>query len=198
MDIKDFILIGGGILIALVVGHGFWIAWRAKREPLRLDIVPDLIPDDVDEIERLRGELPNGGARIRRRPDTPPEKKLHDFVTLLLKRLVAMQAEPWPVRLLMREVLQPTEACQQLVRDYFRPFFEVMLGVLDELVGERLDDSVRYKIGFSIVGQCLHYRVAGEFVAILIAAHEREKHFRIAQLADQLLLVEAPVIADLQ
>ncbi len=61
---KDFILIGGGILIALVVGHGFWIAWRAKREPLRMDIVPDLIPDDVDEMERLRGELPNGGARV--------------------------------------------------------------------------------------------------------------------------------------
>ncbi len=64
MDIKDFILIGGGILITLVVGHGFWIAWRAKREPLRLDIVADLIPDDIDEIERLRGELPNGGARV--------------------------------------------------------------------------------------------------------------------------------------
>ena len=64
MDIKDFILIGGGFLIALVVGHGFWIAYRAKREPLRLEIVPDLIPDDVDDMERLRGELPNGGARV--------------------------------------------------------------------------------------------------------------------------------------
>lgn len=84
MDIKDFILIGGGILIAAVVGHGFWIAWRAKREPLRLDIVPDLIPDDVDEIERLRGELPNGGARIRRRPDTPPENLELDLAAPVL------------------------------------------------------------------------------------------------------------------
>ena len=65
MDIKDFILIGGGILIAAVVLHGFWIAYRARHEPYRLDIVPDLIPDDVDDIERLRGELPNGGARVR-------------------------------------------------------------------------------------------------------------------------------------
>ena len=77
MDIKDFILIGGGILIAMVVGHGFWIAWRAKREPLRMDIVPDLIPDDVDEIERLRGELPNGGARIvNRRREQPSQENL--------------------------------------------------------------------------------------------------------------------------
>ena len=64
MDIKDFILIAGGTLIALVIAHGFWIAYRAKREPLRMDIVPDLIPDDVDDMERLRGELPNGGARV--------------------------------------------------------------------------------------------------------------------------------------
>jgi cell division protein ZipA len=64
MDIKDFILIGGGLLITAVVAHGFWIAWRDRRQDLRIDIKPDLIPDDMDEIDRLRGELPNGGSRV--------------------------------------------------------------------------------------------------------------------------------------
>lgn len=64
MDIKDFILIGGGLLIAVVVAHGFWIAWRSRRDPLRIDIVTDLPDEPVDDLRRLRSELPNGGARV--------------------------------------------------------------------------------------------------------------------------------------
>lgn len=66
MDIKDIILVGGGLLIAAVIAHGFWIAWRARRDPLRLDLVKDLASDedDGDDIVRLRAELPNGGARV--------------------------------------------------------------------------------------------------------------------------------------
>jgi cell division protein ZipA len=79
VDIKDFILIGGGVLIAAVIAHGFWLAWRARRDPLRLDLVRDLPPDDGDDLHRLRAELPNGGARIVRRraepsdPESPAE-----------------------------------------------------------------------------------------------------------------------------
>ncbi|MEM8766785.1 MAG: cell division protein ZipA [Pseudomonadota bacterium] len=94
MDIKDFILIGGGLLIAAVVAHGFWIAWRDRRQDLRIDIKPDLIPDDeVDEIDRLRGELPNGGGRLVQGPD--PEQS-------------SFQLEPPP--LLLEPSEQPREA----------------------------------------------------------------------------------------
>ena len=65
MDIKDLILIGGGLLIVAVILHGLWIAWQARREPLRLDIAPGLGREDYDELELLRGELPNGGGRVR-------------------------------------------------------------------------------------------------------------------------------------
>ncbi len=109
MDIKDYILIGGGILIALVVGHGFWIAWRTKREPLRLDIVPDLIPDDVDDMERLRGELPNGGARvIHKRRREPAQEALELDVPTLTEgsepTVPPPRAKPNPGRAEVREV----------------------------------------------------------------------------------------------
>ncbi len=69
MDIKTLILIGGGVMITAVILHGVWIAWRSRREPLKLAIQPDLIPDDFDESSRFKGELPNGGARVRREPE---------------------------------------------------------------------------------------------------------------------------------
>lgn len=69
MDIKDWILIGGGVLLAAVVGHGFWLAWQSKRAPYRLEIDPNIPKADVDEMDLLRGELPNGGARVRHDPE---------------------------------------------------------------------------------------------------------------------------------
>ena len=69
LDIKDLVLIGGGLFTVVIIIHGFWLAWRSRRAPLRLDITPELIPDedeDEDDLAYLRGELPNGGGRPMR------------------------------------------------------------------------------------------------------------------------------------
>ena len=63
MDIKSWILLIGSLLIVAVVCHGFWTAYRSRREPFRLDIAPDIPSNDIDDLALLRGELPNGGAR---------------------------------------------------------------------------------------------------------------------------------------
>ena len=109
MDIKDFILVGGGILIVLVIAHGFWIAYRAKREPYRLDIVPDLIPDHVDDMERLRGELPNGGARVIRKIDEDliPEQDSLDLQPPNSETAFGQQAEPTPTLMDVAEPRKP-------------------------------------------------------------------------------------------
>ena len=108
---------------------------------------------------------------------TPPEQKLADFVDLLLRRLVAMQSEPWQVRLLMREILQPTEACGHLVTEYFQPFFETLLAIVDDLVGCQLPDHKRKQIGFSVIGQCMYYRFTADVTSMMIGQEQFKDHF---------------------
>lgn len=76
MDIKDLILIVGGLLIAAVIVHGLWIAWRARRDPLRLDLVTDLPPADADDIRHFHAELPNGGSRVIEPGEVPRQEAL--------------------------------------------------------------------------------------------------------------------------
>ena len=68
MDIKEIILLGGGLLFFAVIGHGIWVARRSRRGDLKMDISPKNFRDVDDELipeePAMRGELPNGGARI--------------------------------------------------------------------------------------------------------------------------------------
>ena len=129
MDIKDFILIGGGLLIATVVAHGFWIAWRDRRQDYRIDIKPDLIPEESDEIDRLRGELPNGGGRLAR-----PE-----YEEAQQDRLDLEEPEP-----LFLEPTDPPPSFQQKIEpdlDVKMPEEAAVAAIDDEPIIETIDDS---------------------------------------------------------
>ncbi|MDA9999280.1 cell division protein ZipA [bacterium] len=65
MDIKDLILLVGGFFFVAVVGHGLWVAWKAKQDDISMDISPSLLAGGEAEINDLsKGEFPSGGARI--------------------------------------------------------------------------------------------------------------------------------------
>jgi TetR/AcrR family transcriptional regulator, regulator of cefoperazone and chloramphenicol sensitivity len=106
-------------------------------------------------------------------PGTAPNVKLRLMIETLLKRMMAMQTGPWQVRLIMREVLQPTAASQGLIETYFRPYFEALLEVIDELHGSDLSAATRRKIGISIIGQCLIYRTSGEMMSKMFRPEEQ-------------------------
>ena len=144
MDIKDFILISGGILIALVVAHGFLIAYRGRREPYRLDIVPDLILDHVDDMERLRGELPNGGARVVRRFGEEPiaEQDSFDLDPLL---------EPLPTLVQVADAAQSAHEPSQAPPRFTEPESEATNTISEAVESEPQDsapetDSVTAKV----------------------------------------------------
>lgn len=103
---------------------------------------------------------------------SPAERKLYDFIRTLLVRVLDDPAGEWHGALMLREMAQPSGACVELVRDYIRPHFELLLSILDELLPASTASSDRHLVAFSIVGQCLHYRVAQPIVKLLVSADE--------------------------
>ena len=116
-------------------------------------------------------------------PGTPPQQKLKDFILAMLRRMLGVKAN-WQRQLMMREILKPTSACKELVESHFRGRFDVLLGILDEVLPADTPLHKRHQIGFSIVGQCLNYRVAGEIVAMLVGEDEVAAHYSPEQLAE--------------
>ena len=74
---QNYILIGGGLLIALVIMHGLWLAWRTRQDPLPLELAGDIPEEGLDD-DVLGPEFPNGGARVVRsnEPNVPTQRNL--------------------------------------------------------------------------------------------------------------------------
>jgi len=102
---------------------------------------------------------------------TPARVKLADFVTTLVRRMVVGDSA-CHVRLLLRELLRPDSVCADVARDYIQPEFESLQGILRELVGLGMRDQKLRMLAFSVVGQCLHYRVADALVHKLVSDEE--------------------------
>ena len=108
---------------------------------------------------------------------TLPAEKLRGFVGNMLERMLGFDKSSWQVRLMLREVLHPTDACRELVEDYIRPHFTVLCNILDELTDGKATPAELRRIGLSICGQCFLYHSAGDVVGMLIPPNEiKEMH----------------------
>jgi AcrR family transcriptional regulator len=105
-------------------------------------------------------------------PETPPRQRLYEFVRALLNRVFSPPSLSWHLFLMMREVTAPTEACQELVRDFIRPMFDTLQGILGGLVPATLSPLQRGLLAASIAGQCLHYHYGRRILPLLLGEQE--------------------------
>jgi AcrR family transcriptional regulator len=96
--------------------------------------------------------------------DGPPEEQLRGHIRHFLSNVLAVGREDdWHHRLMLRELARPSPASTTLVREVIRPKFERLSAIIarirPDLTGRRLDATV-----FSVVGQCLHYKMARPIV----------------------------------
>ncbi len=101
-------------------------------------------------------------------PGLSPAERLRAFIRHFLDRVLAMnQPQDWQHRLMMREMLSPTPFSEVLVREMIRPRFELMRGMMREICPEA-DDRRLNALVFSVIGQCLHYKMARRVTERLI------------------------------
>jgi TetR/AcrR family transcriptional regulator, regulator of cefoperazone and chloramphenicol sensitivity len=102
---------------------------------------------------------------------TPAAERLRGFIHTFVLRMIA-DLSPASAQLMMREMVQPTAACVEVVRDYVRPMADVLVGILDEMLPPSVPQPRRYLLGFSIVAQCLFYRTNRPIAALLMGEDE--------------------------
>ena len=130
------------------------------------------------------------GAREFPTPDfssfETPEHRLRAMILLLLNRLVANHTEPWPVKILMAEILDPSPAARPLIDGYIEPFLDAIFSTVAQLLPSDAPEALIKQTGFSIVAQCVYYRFAHSINQMVVTEESYEKEFSVNSLASQI------------
>lgn len=111
------------------------------------------------------------GPAIPVQPDASGSavQELRDFIQMFLSHVAALERPTWHQTLMLREMVNPTGASEVVVREAIRPRFEHLTGLIRRLCPGA--DARRIQaLAFSVVGQCLHYKLTRTFSEHLIGS----------------------------
>jgi TetR/AcrR family transcriptional regulator, regulator of cefoperazone and chloramphenicol sensitivity len=86
-------------------------------------------------------------------------EQLRRYIHHFLNNVLAMRQNTWHHALMLREMLQPTAACEAVVRESIRPRFDRLMGIMRRVCPEA-EERRLHALAFSVIGQCLHYKMA--------------------------------------
>lgn len=113
-----------------------------------------------------------------------PETRLRLYIRRFVERLFGAEAQVWKLRLLQREILNPTPACREIMQTYFRARFGQLQEILDDILPQGTPEHRRHQIGLSIIGQCVYFHAAAPVVRLVLSDEEYQAHFGAEELAE--------------
>jgi TetR/AcrR family transcriptional regulator, regulator of cefoperazone and chloramphenicol sensitivity len=121
-------------------------------------------------IEAVRTAF-KGSAEPEPLPKWPegatPAEKLRGYITQFAATLIRTRRPTWHHLLVSRELAQPTDGCLAFIRDFARPHFEVLAGLLREVLPEV--DPIRINLtALSIIGQVIHHLCARTIISLIV------------------------------
>jgi TetR/AcrR family transcriptional regulator, regulator of cefoperazone and chloramphenicol sensitivity len=118
-------------------------------------------------VERAIETMREFQVRARTDPAAPPADRLRQFVHSFLTHLLGEGPPTWLLKLVAREVAEPTAGLDLLVEKVVVPFEADLLAIVRDLAGPEASDQQVRDCGASIVAQCHQYH------------HERSIIFRL-------------------
>lgn len=123
-------------------------------------------------------------------PELPADASVADrlraFVSTMLQRMLGSDALPWQHELMFREMLQPTDGCRAMVEEFFRQRLDLLLNILAPAFSCEMPEHQRQQFAFTVMGQCLFYRVGSPLLEMVIPEQDRTDHFHINQLSQHI------------
>jgi AcrR family transcriptional regulator len=105
-------------------------------------------------------------------PGTLPADKLRHFIRTMLENILDPGRPAWHARLMMREMAEPTAACAAVVDAFIRPMAVHLMEMVGEILPPGTNPVDLHLACFSIVGQCLFYKVHKPIIVHLVGAAE--------------------------
>ncbi len=115
-----------------------------------------------------------------------PEDALRTFIHTLAKRMLSRNVESWRHELLVREFMQPSRACEEIMQESIVPFMDRLHAILRRLLPPDVPSHTVRQLGFSIISQCAYYRLQDRVVSMLTPEKELSEHYTPELLADHI------------
>lgn len=119
-------------------------------------------------------------------PGAAPEQKLRRFIQSLLQRIFDEGRPGWHIKIMAREMLEPTRGLDTIVEEGARPYHQTLASIVRELLGRDAGEEVVRLCTLSILGQCAYYHHARQVLVRLYQGQTYGKH-DIGRLTEHIL-----------
>jgi AcrR family transcriptional regulator len=123
-------------------------------------------------------------------PEAPATQRLEAFVRSFCYRLLG--PEGWggyhgKARLIVKEMADPSPALAEVVARHIQPHKQMLVGIVQELLGPGVAPRTAVACALSIVGQCIYYAMAEPLLTLLVPDQQRVEA-RIEELVDHVVV----------
>lgn len=127
-----------------------------------------------------------------------PEKALQLFIETLAHRVLNRDVESWKHELLVREFMHPSKACQEMMEETIHPFIGSLHCILRRLMPDGTPQYIVEQLAFSVISQCVYYRLQNRLVTLLVDPEDLENHYSPKKLGEHIFRFSVAAIRSYQ